>query len=173
MKTKQSLVTFLVFTLTTFVSAAHAQNTDQNFDIILSIPELKVEDLELFSYSLGAENNIDIGRISGGGGAGKATFKEFSITKSSDAVTTKFFEKLVKGDFFSSLKLKDRNMEFEFRLVFVEDYAASRSDGDDVIEETWVFQFGEVNVKQFEFDKSGKASITNEYCWSVVFNRDC
>ena len=42
---------------------------------------------EVLSFELGAENTINIGSISGGGGAGKATFKEFNITKKTDTAS--------------------------------------------------------------------------------------
>ena len=92
MKTKHLLVAFLFFTLATFSAGIYANNDD----IIAYSPELPVE-LKILSYELGAENNINIGSISGGGGAGKATFKEFTITKSPDAATTMLFEYLTTG----------------------------------------------------------------------------
>ena len=170
MKTKHLLVAFLFFTLATFSAGIYANNDD----IIAYSPELPVE-LKILSYELGAENNINIGSISGGGGAGKATFKEFTITKSPDAATTMLFEYLTTGRHMDRLRIKDKNMLWEFELVMIQDYAASRSDGDDQIEETWILQFGQMRVSVFPEATGSKpgALEPGEFCWSRVLNDSC
>ena len=55
---------------------------------------------ELISFEFGAENNVNIGSISGGAGAGKATFKEFSITKKTDTGSCGLFTCLAMGTHF-------------------------------------------------------------------------
>ena len=55
---------------------------------------------EILSFEMGAENNINIGSISSGGGAGKATFKELTITKKTDTSSCAIFSKLCEGNHF-------------------------------------------------------------------------
>ena len=57
----------------------------------------KEKAFEILSFEIGAENNINIGSISAGGGAGKATFKELIITKKTDTASCGLFSKLCEG----------------------------------------------------------------------------
>lgn len=142
---------------------------------------------ELLSFELGAENNINIGSISGGGGAGKATFKEFTITKKTDTASTGLFRALVTGSHFVDLIVELRRsggavdegksgktfMKFEFALVMVQDISWSGSDGDDVCEETVVFQYGAIKIHYFAQDSLGKmAGKPQEVMWSRVKNNE-
>jgi type VI secretion system secreted protein Hcp len=140
---------------------------------------------ELLSFELGAENNINIGSISGGGGAGKATFKEFTITKKTDTASTGMFYALVAGEHFDDMFIELRRaagsqaegksgqtfMKFEFRLVMVQDISWSGSDGDDICEETVILQYGAIKIHYFKQDAQGKmASSPEEAMWSRVKN---
>lgn len=143
---------------------------------------------ELLSFELGAENNINIGSISGGGGAGKATFKEFTVTKKTDTASTGLFRALVTGSHFQDLVVELRRsggaagegaksgatfMKFEFALVMVQDISWSGSDGDDVCEETVIFQYGAIKIHYYSQDKLGKmASKPQEVMWSRVKNNE-
>jgi type VI secretion system secreted protein Hcp len=145
----------------------------------------KLGAFELLSFELGAENNINIGSISGGGGAGKATFKEFTVTKKTDTASTALFHALVTGQHFTDIVIELRRssghhaagksgvtfMKFEFRLVMVQDISWSGSDGDDVCEETVVFQYGAIQIQYFAQGADGKmASTPTEAKWSRVKN---
>jgi type VI secretion system secreted protein Hcp len=143
----------------------------------------KLGAFELLSFELGAENNINIGSISGGGGAGKATFKEFTITKKTDTASTGLFHCLVTGNHFGDLFIELRRsggesaksgglfMKFEFALVMVQDISWSGSDGDDVCEETVIFQYGAIKIHYFAQEATGKmASTPQEAMWSRVKN---
>ena len=137
---------------------------------------------EILSFELGAENNINIGSISGGGGAGKATFKEFTITKKTDTASTGLFTALVTGSHFDNLFIELRRsggaedksgvtfMKFEMHLVMVQDISWSGSDGDDICEETVVLQFGAIKIQYYPQDKKGKMGTPKEALWSRVKN---
>ncbi|MEM1383697.1 MAG: type VI secretion system tube protein Hcp [Pseudomonadota bacterium] len=142
---------------------------------------------EILSFEFGAENNINIGSISGGGGAGKATFKEFNITKKTDTGSCGLFTTLVTGNHFDEAIIElrrsggsgDRSgatfMKFHFLLVMVQDMSWSGSDGDDVCEETVVFQYGAMKIEYFKQDKTGKMKKADggqgEAKWSRVKNK--
>ena len=138
---------------------------------------------ELISFSFGAENNINIGSASTGGGAGKATFKEFSITKKTDACSCGIFTQLVLGKHFDDAVLELRRsggstetsgvtfLKFMFKLVMVQDIEWSGSDGDDVCEESVVFQYGAIQVEYSQQDAKGKMKKTHDSKWSRVKNK--
>lgn len=138
---------------------------------------------EVLSFELGAENTINIGSISGGGGAGKANFKEFTITKKTDTATTDLFKALVTGKHFQDLFVELRRsgdsdansgvtfLRFEFALVMVQDISWSGSDGDDICEETVIFQYGAMKVQYYAQEAKGKMkSEPREMMWSRVKN---
>jgi type VI secretion system secreted protein Hcp len=147
---------------------------------------LKLGAFEVLSFELGAENTINIGSISGGGGAGKATFKEFTVTKKTDTASAGLFIACVSGDHFNDMVVLLRRaagvsgsgasgvtfMKFEMRLVMVQDISWSGSDGDDVCEETVIFQFGAIEVTYIPQDKSGKMlnDSKKQQRWSRVKN---
>lgn len=141
---------------------------------------------EILSFELGAENTINIGSVTGGGGAGKATFKEFTVTKKTDTASTKLFEALVTGLHYKDIVVDLRRsgsatktmksggvfMKFDMRLVMVQDISWSGSDGDDVCEETVIFQFGAIEISYTPQDKEGKDKTKLVTRWSRVKNQN-
>lgn len=137
---------------------------------------------EILSFELGAENNISIGSMSSGGGAGKATFKEFTITKKTDSASTGLFHALVTGKHFQDLTIELRRsgesatktggvfMKFDFRLVMVQDISWSGSDGDDTPEETVIFQFGAIEITYKQQGIKGQMGTDKVVRWSRVKN---
>ena len=68
----------------------------------------KEKAFEIISFEIGAENNINIGSMTSGGGAGKATFKEFTITKKTDTASAAMFSKLCEGAHFDDMVVELR-----------------------------------------------------------------
>lgn len=144
----------------------------------------KLNAFEILSFELGAENTINIGSITGGGGAGKATFKEFTVTKKTDAASTSLFNALVTGTHYEEVCVELRRsgaanktvrsggvfMRFDMRLVMVQDISWSGSDGDDVCEETLIFQFGAIEITYVPQDSKGKDLEKKVTRWSRVKN---
>ncbi len=137
---------------------------------------------EILSFEIGAENNINIGSITAGGGAGKATFKELTITKKTDSASCAMFSKLCEGAHFDDMVIELRRsggapgtsgttfLKWEFKLVMIQDISWSGSDGDDICEETVVMQYGAMKVTYTMQDKQGKASDEFSGEWSRVLN---
>jgi len=136
---------------------------------------------EILSFEIGAENNINIGSISAGGGAGKATFKELTITKKTDTASCEMFSRLCDGTHFDDMHIVLRRsgggsksgeefLKWEFKLVMIQDISWSGSDGDDICEETVVIQYGAMKVTYTaQTEKGGKGSeFSGE--WSRVLN---
>ncbi|MEM1431681.1 MAG: type VI secretion system tube protein Hcp [Pseudomonadota bacterium] len=138
---------------------------------------------EILSFEIGAENNINIGSITGGGGAGKATFKELNVTKKTDTCSCALFMKLCEGKHFDEMVIELRRsgaadgvsgktfLKWQFQLVMVQDISWSGSDGDDICEETVVFQYGAMKVEYWAQDAQGKMNQTPlKGEWSRVLN---
>jgi len=93
--------------------------------------------LEILSFEIGAENNVNIGSITSGGGAGKATFKELTITKKTDTASCAMFNKLCEGNHFDDMVIELRRaggtpgvsgktfLKWEFKLVMIQDISWS------------------------------------------------
>ncbi len=138
---------------------------------------------EILSFEIGAENNINIGSISSGGGAGKATFKELTITKKTDLGSCALFSKLCEGNHFDDMVIELRRsggvagssgqtfLKWEFKLVMVQDISWSGSDGDDICEETLVLQYGAMKVTYTQQNEQGKKGAEKSGEWSRVLNQ--
>ncbi|WP_375175984.1 Hcp family type VI secretion system effector [Pseudooceanicola sp.] len=138
---------------------------------------------EILSFEIGAENNINIGSISAGGGAGKATFKELTVTKKTDLASAPMFAKLCDGTHFPDMVIDLRRsggaagssglvfLKFEFKMVMIQDISWSGSDGDDVCEETVVMQYGAMKVTYTQQKDDGKAGDKKDAEWSRVLNQ--
>ena len=139
---------------------------------------------EILNFEIGAENNINIGSITSGGGAGKATFKELNVTKKTDTCSCELFSSLCKGSHIDDMVIELRRsgqqgdadsgstfLKWEFKLVMVQDISWSGSDGDDVCEEAIIFQYGAMKVTYTKQDKQGKGAGDTSAEWSRVLNQ--
>ncbi|RMF37463.1 MAG: type VI secretion system tube protein Hcp [Alphaproteobacteria bacterium] len=160
------------------------------FDAFLKIDGIKGESqdkamkdaIEIKSFSFGAENNINFGSMTGGGGAGKATFKEFTVQKQTDTASCDLFTKLCTGKHFKEASIELRRsggaddksggvfMTFKFSMVMVQDITWSGQDGDDVCEEEVVFQYGAIKINYKKQKPDGKMEDAGEAMWSRVLN---
>lgn len=137
---------------------------------------------EILSFEIGAENNINIGSISSGGGAGKATFKELTVTKKTDTSSCEMFSRLCDGTHFDDMVIVLRRssggaksglefLKWEFKLVMIQDISWSGSDGDDICEETVVMQYGAMKVTYTQQKETGDAGTQKSAEWSRVLNQ--
>lgn len=137
---------------------------------------------EILSFEIGAENNINIGSISAGGGAGKATFKELTITKKTDTASCEMFSRLCDGTHFDDMHIVLRRsggggksgtefLKWEFKLVMIQDISWSGSDGDDICEETVIIQYGAMKVTYIAQTATGDAGEEKSGEWSRVLNQ--
>lgn len=148
--------------------------------------DMKAKDaFEILSFEIGAENNINIGSVTSGGGAGKATFKELNVTKKTDTASAALFSALCKGDHYDDMIIELRRsggvsdtgksgktfLKWEFKLVMIQDITWSGSDGDDICEETIVMQYGAMKVTYTPQDKQGKDMTVKTAEWSRVKNQ--
>ena len=137
---------------------------------------------EILSFEIGAENNINIGSITSGGGAGKATFKELTITKKTDTASCAMFSALCEGRHFADMIIVLRRsggmtgrsggvfLKWEFKGVMLKDISWSGSDGDDVCEESIVIEYAAMKVTYTQQMADGTDGAQSSGEWSRTTN---
>ena len=151
-------------------------------------PEGEVKD-ELFSkekafeikdFSFGIENPTTIGSATGGAGAGKIKFNEFTIKRTTDKASPVFFKNCCVGAHYESVTIAMRKaggdaakagrefLRFRFDTVFTTRIDWS-GPGDEGPEESITFVYGKLGVK---FTPSEAASRPVSAGWDQVRNKE-
>ncbi len=161
------------------------------FDAFMKIKGVKGETqdddmpdfFEVDSFELGAENNITFGSGTSGGGAGKAMFKDFTISKKTDTASCDLFANLCAGKHFDDGEIQLRRsggtdagsgatfLTFKFKMLMLADISWSGSDGDDVCQENLVFQYGSIMMEYYKQGADGKMSKSADAKWSRTKNK--
>lgn len=138
--------------------------------------------IELSEFSFGAENSVSISSATGGAGAGKATFKEFSIKKLTDTSSVSLFTNLCQGAHYTArISIRKSGaaagasgavyLSFEFDVLMVKSIDWSGSSGDDVPTESVVFMYGAMSLTyQRQLSGGQLASDTYSNAWSAQTN---
>jgi type VI protein secretion system component Hcp len=107
---------------------------------------------EIKDFSFGVENPSTIGSATGGAGAGKIKFNEFTIKETTDNASPAFFRNVVEGAQYKSVTIEMRKaggdptsagesfLRYRFQTVFTTKIDWS-GPGDDVPTETITFVF--------------------------------
>ncbi len=138
---------------------------------------------EIKEFSFGIENTLNITSASSGAGAGKAEFKEFTIKKQTDKASPILACTCGKGGHYEKVELKLRKsgakggavsgdvyLAYDFKLVAVKSVEWSGSSGDDVPEETVVFEYGALKIGYKPQNKDGTLGKLIERSWNKVTN---
>jgi type VI secretion system secreted protein Hcp len=138
---------------------------------------------EIKEFSFGIENTLNISSASGGAGAGKADFKEFTVKKQTDKASPLLAATCGKGGHYKEVQLFLRKsgvssgeksggvyLEFHFKLVAVKSIEWSGSSGDDVPEESVVFEYGALKMKYSPQQKDGTLGKVVERAWNKLTN---
>ena len=131
-------------------------------------------EIEILAWSFGGSNPSSIG-IGGGGGTGKVTLTELTVTKYLDASSAELFQAMCKGDHFPEAKLTAYKSGGDalpyFTMEFEEMYPTSMSSGgsmgEDVFTESVTFAFGKVVVTYSEQGADGTAGGDHVGQWDV------
>ena len=117
-----------------------------------SVPEA----FEIKDFSFGVENPTTIGSATGGAGAGKIKFNEFTIKKTSDQSSPAFFKNCCAGAHYKtvtvSMRKTDREaagkefLRFKFDTVFTTKIDWS-GPGDEGPEESITFIYGKLGIR--------------------------
>ncbi len=141
---------------------------------------------EVKEFSFGIENTLNITSSSGGAGAGKAEFKEFTVKKQTDRASPVLAATCGKGGHYKEVELCLRKsgvnsagqsgqsagvyLKYEFKLVAVKSVEWSGSTGDDVPEETVVFEYGALRINYWPQKKDGTLGDLIQRAWNKMTN---
>lgn len=140
----------------------------------------KKDAFEILSFSMGAENFLDIGSMRGGSGAGRVKFKDFTIEKKTDRGSPGLFLAVCNGGIYGHVELILRRsggqndvtgvpfLQFTMKLVAVRDI--QWEGDDDNCKETVIFEFGAVQIDYTKMDETGKMGETKSEMWSRIHN---
>lgn len=152
---------------------------------------LKIEGLKGESVVKEHEDQIDVlawnwgGTQSGsmhvatGGGAGKVTFQDISVTKYVDKSSPGLMQKLADGSHFTKAFLYvlkaggDKPVEYltiTMDKVMITSYSTGGSGGEDRVTENLTLNFSEVEVKYIPQDAKGKGSGDIKFGWKIAVN---
>jgi type VI secretion system secreted protein Hcp len=112
--------------------------------------------IEIYSFSWGAANPVNIGTGTGGAGASKVSISSFNIMKKTDSASPSMFQNCCSGKHYPKALVTlnkaggDNAVDFlkyEFTEVFVESIQWSGSaGGDETPSESVSFAFSSVNI---------------------------
>ncbi len=137
---------------------------------------------EIKDFSFGAENPTTIGSASGGAGAGKVKFNEFTIKKPTDTASPIFFKNCAAGAHYGVVTLAIRKagadptsagkpfLVYNFGTVFTTKIDWS-GPGDEAPEESITFVYGALSVAYAPQDKAGKLGTLKEVQWNQMTNK--
>ena len=127
-------------------------------------------------FAFGVESPTTIGTATGGAGAGKVKFNEFTIKKVTDQASPLFFKNCCVGAHYKTVTVSMRRTErapagkeflrFKFETVFVTRIDWS-GPGDDGPEESITFVYGKLGIRVTP-DNGAKPVIAG---WDQVTNK--
>jgi len=143
---------------------------------------------EIKDFSFGVENPTTIGSATGGAGAGKIKFNEFTIKKPTDSASPLFFKNCCVGAHYKTVTISMRKsggaadvsgkefVQFKFDTVFTTKIDWS-GPGDEGPEETITFVYGKLGVRYTSQNTSedgapGTMGAKAVAGWDQVQNKD-
>lgn len=139
---------------------------------------------EIKDWSFSVENPTTIGSATGGAGAGKVKFNEFTITKTVDSASPVFFKNLATGAHYNTVTLIMRKaggdpqssghafLKYTFGTVFTTKINWS-GPGDEGPEEQITFVYGTLTVQYQPQKPDGTLGTPIISCFDVVRNSIC
>ncbi len=139
---------------------------------------------EIKDFSFGVENPSTIGSATGGAGAGKVKFNEFTIHKTSDSASPVFFKNLVSGAHYKNVILEMRKsggdpkspgqpfLTYTFGTVFTTKIDWS-GPGDEGPEENITFVYGTLEIKYTPQNPDGTQGLPIGNCFDTLHNKVC
>ena len=135
-------------------------------------------EIDIQSWSWGASQTGSMA-MGAGGGAGKVSMQDLSITKHIDKATPKLFEALVTGKHLKEAKLVLRGSggsQVEYLVitltdVLVSSYSTGGSSGEDRPTESLSFNFAQMKMSYVEQDAKVIPGPAVEFGWDVKANK--
>jgi len=118
----------------------------------------------VLNFTTAANNGGGTGSAGSGAGAGKASFGEFSITKTLDSTSPKLSQALATGRHYKTGTITIRKagngpkvfLVYSFSLVTPSAIQWSGSDGDDNPKEEVTFEYGALSIRYVQQNTQGK-----------------
>jgi type VI protein secretion system component Hcp len=138
------------------------------------------EAFEIKDFLFGVENPTTIGSATGGAGAGKIKFNEFTIKKTTDKGSPLFFKNCCAGAHYKTVTIAVRKpgrdpaasgtefLRFRFDTVFTTKIDWS-GPGDEGPEESITFVYGKLGIKYIPDEKGSQPVVAG---WDQVRNQD-
>jgi type VI secretion system secreted protein Hcp len=138
---------------------------------------------EIKDFTFGIENPTTIGSATGGAGAGKIKFNEFTIKKTSDQASPDFFKNCCAGAHYDSVIVEMRKaggdptisgrafLRFNFGTVFTTKIDWS-GPGDEGPEESITFVYGKLGVTYWPQSTKGEQGPPKPAGWDQITNQD-
>jgi len=129
-------------------------------------------------FSFGVENPTTIGSATGGAGAGKVKFNEFTIKRTSDKASPTFFKNCCAGAHYKTVIIEMRKaggdpaasgkafLRFKFDTVFTT--KIDWSGGDEGPEESITFVYGKLGLKFIPHEPGSQPVVAG---WDQVLNQ--
>jgi len=135
---------------------------------------------EVSSFGWGVEQAETTGSGSTGSGAGKAKFKEFTISKAVDLASVPLFNACTAGAHFPHVCVALRKaggsnllyLQYIFTQVFVISIHWSGGAGEDAPKEDITFKFGAYSMQYVQQNADGTEGTKQEGSWSATQNKD-
>lgn len=135
--------------------------------------------LEIASFGWGVEQADTTGSSSTGSGAGKAKFKEISISKGVDLASVPLFNACTAGAHFPHVCIALRKaggsnllyLQYIFTQVFVISIKWSGGGGEDAPKEDITFKFGAYSMQYIQQNPDGTEGNKQEGFWSSTANK--
>ena len=136
---------------------------------------------EIKDFSFGVENPTTIGSATGGAGAGKIKFNEFTIKKTTDAASPRLFKACAIGEHFTEVVFEITHVDkkgretpyltYQMETVFVTKIDWS-GPGDEGPEESITFVFGKLGVTYHQIDDRTGEMTDISFGWDQVTNKE-
>jgi len=138
---------------------------------------------EIKEFSLGIENKSTIGSATGGAGAGKVQFNEFTIKKNVDLASPAFFKNCCAGAHYKAVQIACRKsgtdgakaggpyLLFNFGTVFTTKVEWS-GPGDEAPEENITFAYGALQLEYHKQDDTGALVEKRTVDWTQMLNKE-
>ncbi len=112
----------------------------------------------------------------GGGGAGKASIEDLSVTKYRDACTSLLFMRTFTGDHFEKVRLDVRSpageivIQIEMTNVLVSSVGAGGSSEEEALVDKVNFNFEKIKMLQWTVVDGRRVGDPKEACWDFGMN---
>lgn len=155
-------------------------------DVYLTVRTLKgdsvakghQDDADVLEFAWGASQSGTT-HTGGGGGAGKASVQDLSITKYLDSMSVGLETALFKGSHLASVVLRSYTpsggspvpyLTYELSGVIVTSYVIAGSGGEDRLAETVTFNFAKIKISTYKQNPNGTVNAPVSVTFDVAQN---